>query len=101
MLIKYGGASCDLNHGFISCLWTDPDKRRKGHAKRVLRKCIKWAEENKTTIDLSACPYRDRPMSLKQLVKFYSSLGFKETRRGIDSVHLEYKPRTTQGVSNV
>lgn len=94
--IVWQGCSCTLASGtdFVSLLglYTQPEARKKGAAKNVLRFVRRWAKANKLPVRLWVGPFADQPMDTTELFKFYSRAGFKYHHTEGRTVFMEYHP---------
>lgn len=81
--ITLDGCSCALfindGYAFIYMLYTEPEHRGKGAAKRVIRAIRKWSDRHGIPVGLTVGPFRDMPMNSEKLRKFYYSMGFRKT----------------------
>ena len=99
ILIQYGGAQVTLSLenevAHLYALRTTTTERKKGHAKKVIRICKKYAMKKKIKLHLFASAYWDKPMSNELLVQFYQKMGFKIIPASEFSkiTHLEFTPK--------
>lgn len=94
MIIKLNGCQCDLaiyspTKAHLFSLRTDPQYRKQGAAKRLLRVVRKYAERKGMIVELGVGPFADAPMSFEQLSEFYSSMGYKH----LDKWCMRLEPR--------
>lgn len=64
---------------YIHALYVSPKHRDKGLAKELLARAIDKYQNKE--IQLTADPFRDRPLKVHKLKKFYSNFGFESTGR--------------------
>lgn len=98
MKVVLGGCSCWFSNGggvkFVSCLQTEKEFKRQGHAKALLKIIRRYAKRRKVVVQLNCAPYGHTTggcLSFNDTLKMYEKTGFKLVK-GQNSL-MEYRPR--------
>lgn len=75
----YTGADVELTD-----LHVHPLRRGRGWGRELVQCALAHAQRRRWVVFLRAVPYGSKPASLRQLIAFYKSCGFKQLRRGDD-----------------